>query len=199
MTTPDSICSALGRKRTLLRLATIAIVMMLCTVVDAQSVKPNPEPQISVNARFTALNHKRPISLSDHRGKVVVLTLWASWCFPCTAAIFDFQKLAVEFAKHDVVVLGLTTEDPLRDRANVAQFLKTSDITYELGWIGAISARKLMGGRDAIPQIFVIRDGVILQRFIGWNPVSTPAQVRDAVKQHLVLPATTARASTSPN
>jgi glutathione peroxidase-family protein len=43
-----------------------------------------------------------------------------------------------------------------------------------------------MQGRDAIPQSFVIsRDGRVVKRFIGFNQVTTPPQIKEAIEQAL--------------
>jgi hypothetical protein len=43
-----------------------------------------------------------------------------------------------------------------------------------------------MQGRDAIPQSFIIsRSGRVLKRFVGFNQVSTPPQIREAIQDAL--------------
>ncbi|NLC46841.1 MAG: TlpA family protein disulfide reductase [Firmicutes bacterium] len=43
---------------------------------------------------FTLTDLKgKKVSLSDFRGKGVVLNFWATWCSACRAELFDFQKV----------------------------------------------------------------------------------------------------------
>jgi hypothetical protein len=43
-----------------------------------------------------------------------------------------------------------------------------------------------MQGRDAIPQSFVIsRSGRVVKRFVGFNLISTPPQIREALQEAL--------------
>jgi len=43
-----------------------------------------------------------------------------------------------------------------------------------------------MQGRTNIPQSFIItRDGRIVRRFIGFNPDTTPTQLKDALEEAL--------------
>jgi thiol-disulfide isomerase/thioredoxin len=50
-----------------------------------------------------------PVSLSDLRGKIVVLDFWAVWCGPCIATFPHLTELHKDFKDKDVVVLGVTT------------------------------------------------------------------------------------------
>lgn len=48
-------------------------------------------------------------SLSDLRGKIVVLEFWTTWCSNCTAALPQVARLAERYRGTDVVVLGVTS------------------------------------------------------------------------------------------
>ena len=51
----------------------------------------------------------RIISLSDFKGKVVVVDIWAMWCAPCLAEKPIYQKLEEEFRdRDDIVFLGIS-------------------------------------------------------------------------------------------
>ena len=51
-------------------------------------------------------------SLAAHRGRVVVLNLWASWCPPCVAELASLEGLARAVADLEVDVLPVSPEDP---------------------------------------------------------------------------------------
>lgn len=67
------------------------------------------------------------LSLSEFRGKVVVLNFWASWCAPCRQEMPILQRVWTEFRARGVVVLGV---DVLDDVEDAAAFLKALKITY---------------------------------------------------------------------
>ncbi len=53
----------------------------------------------------------RPLKLSDHRGKVVVLAFWGSWCGPCMAAIPQERELARRLQGKPFVLLGVNARE----------------------------------------------------------------------------------------
>lgn len=52
--------------------------------------------------------------LASHKGKVVVLNFWASWCAPCRLEVADLEKVHKELS--DVTFVGLNTYDD-KDKA----------------------------------------------------------------------------------
>jgi hypothetical protein len=67
----------------------------------------------------------------------------------------------------------------------VPEFVHNYNVDYRVGW-GREIAAALMQGRDAIPQSFIIsRSGRVLKRFVGFNPIATPPQIREAIQEAL--------------
>lgn len=49
-------------------------------------------------------------TLSEHRGKVIVLNIWATWCGPCIKEIPDFIDLKNEFRDKNIEFVGLSID-----------------------------------------------------------------------------------------
>jgi len=127
-----------------------------------------------------------PIKLSDYSGKVLLVNLWATWCGPCRLETPELVKLHKEFRSQGVEVVGLSTEDPDDSAEAVREFVHDFNVDYRIGWSGQQVAITLMQGRDSIPQSFVIsRTGRVIKRFVGFNPVYTPPQIRQAIQDAL--------------
>ena len=158
---------------------------------QAQSGKTQPAPQIDINARFRSLDSSTPISLADYQGKVVVLTLWASWCEPCREVMYSLVDIHKEFGDRGVQVIALSIEDPRKADADVRRFVAGLHPDYKVGWISTISAAKLMSREDAVPQIFVIKDSAILRTFLGWHRTMTMIELRKVLDEAQVKKAFT--------
>jgi thiol-disulfide isomerase/thioredoxin len=87
-----------------------------------------PKKHLQVGAIAPATTGKdldgKPLSLSDFKGKVVVLEFWGSWCGPCIRAVPGLKSVAKEYADRDVVILGVMSEEDPADAREVVADLK---------------------------------------------------------------------------
>ncbi|HKO35914.1 MAG TPA: TlpA disulfide reductase family protein [Pyrinomonadaceae bacterium] len=130
------------------------------------------------------------LKLSDYDNKVVVVNIWATWCGPCRQEMPDLVKLNQEYKSRGLVVLGLaTTYNERDDPEHVKKFIKTQNVDYKILWDDGALAGPLVqsvNGRSVIPQSFIIsRDGKIVKHFSGFNALSTPTLMRQAVEEAL--------------
>jgi glutathione peroxidase-family protein len=130
------------------------------------------------------------LKLADFKNKVLVVNLWATWCGPCRLEMPDLVKLNNEYKSRGLVVLGVATTYNERDNLDgVKEFVKAQKVDYKVLWDDGTFAEPLkqtVNGRNNIPQSFVIsRDGKITKHFIGFNPMSTPTLMRQAVEDAL--------------
>jgi thiol-disulfide isomerase/thioredoxin len=104
----------------------------------------------------------KDVSLSDYRGKVVVMDFWATWCGPCRAIMPNLQKLHEKYKDKGVVVLGLNCWES----ADPVAFMKENGYTYGL-ILKADEVAKAYGV-SAIPTLVVVGpDGKIRHRALG--------------------------------
>jgi thiol-disulfide isomerase/thioredoxin len=101
-------------------------------------------------------------SLSDYRGKVVVLDFWATWCGPCIRAMPGLQSLHERYNARGVAVFGVNTWE----ESNPVEFMKRSEYTYGLLLKGEEVARAYRVG--SLPTLYVIGvDGTVIHRVRG--------------------------------
>lgn len=66
--------------------------------------------------------------LEKHRGKIVYVDFWASWCTPCRAS-FPFMHSMAEKYEDDLVVIAINV-DKSREEAN--QFLSAFEVNFDI-------------------------------------------------------------------
>jgi cytochrome c biogenesis protein CcmG/thiol:disulfide interchange protein DsbE len=157
---------------------------------SARNVPSPPAPLATLPASVLDAELKAakgaPIKLSNYSGKVLLVNLWATWCGPCRVETPELVKLHKHFQSQGVEMVGLSTENPDASADSVREFVRDFDVDYRIGWATPDVAFTLMQGRDAIPQSFVIsRYGRIVRRFVGFNPTTTPPQLKQAIEEAL--------------
>ena len=67
------------------------------------------------------------VSLSDFKGKVVLVDVWATWCGPCRQQIPYLKKLEEEMHGTDVVFGGVSVDES-KDKQKWLDFIKTEGL-----------------------------------------------------------------------
>jgi peroxiredoxin len=128
----------------------------------------------------------KEVSLSDYRGKIVVLNFWAVWCKYCVEEMPDFNKLDKELAEAgDAVVLAVNVAEPYD---TVKDFLTKNDIGIKVlldedgGVAGGIF------GVSGYPTTFVVnKDGSLYTYIPGKTDLETMRIVMDMVRNNAPL------------
>ena len=156
----------------------------------APSVKLEPAKVITdeLFARDQREVGGRVFRLSEYRGRVFVINIWATWCGPCWREIPEFNKTYADYSPRGVEFIGLAMNDPTNDADKVNAVARELKMKYKLAWLDYPTATALMGTRNVIPQTFVVgADGRVLLHVRGYNPV-VPDMVRTAVSRALNPP-----------
>ncbi len=119
----------------------------------------------------------RLVSLTDLRGRPVILNFWASWCAPCRAEMPALQAVADEYAERGLVILAVNAA--FQDRAEDAvAFVAQNGLTFPilLDRDGQVNRRYQV---HSLPTTFFIGpDGLIREVVIGGPMSSASLRVR---------------------
>lgn len=129
-------------------------------------------------ASLTALNEASwPELLARHKGKVLLVNFWATWCAPCRAEMPQLAALEARLKSRGFVLVTVSADEPEQE-AEALAFLKES---------GAPAAAYIKKAKDddrftaivdprwsgALPALFLYdRDGRKIHSFIGETPIA---------------------------
>jgi peroxiredoxin len=121
---------------------------------------------------FPGLDGKM-VSLSDYRGKVVLVNIWATWCPPCVEEMPSMEKLYQKLKGKDFEILAVSI-DSLGVKA-VAPFMKKHKLTFP-ALIDSAGTLRTSYRTTGIPESFIIdKDGILVEKIIGPRDWTRPA------------------------
>jgi peroxiredoxin len=151
-----------------------ALVLACATVLLGSACYHGSKPSgIGISAPdFTIQDSDRSVTLSQLRGKTVVLNFWATWCLSCVDEMPSLVQMQKRMQGKDVIVLAVSVDDDAND---YHKFLKDHNIDLltvreagertDKGVIAPVSERY---GTIKVPETYIIdRDGTIRRKFIG--------------------------------
>ncbi|MBM3181739.1 MAG: TlpA family protein disulfide reductase [Chloroflexi bacterium] len=143
------------------------VVSRVPSAVDAPlSTSPSPrEGFLAPDFTLDTLDGTK-VTLSELRGKIVLINLWATWCPPCRAEMPALENAYKQYKDSGVVVLGLnvTNQDSEKD---IPPFVDEFGLTFPilLDRDGSVSALYQLKGLPT--TYFVNREGIIRTVVVG--------------------------------
>jgi cytochrome c biogenesis protein CcmG, thiol:disulfide interchange protein DsbE len=121
---------------------------------------------------FTIRDSDRSVTLSQLRGKIVVLNFWATWCPPCVEEMPSLVQMQKKLQDKGVTVLAVSVDE---DAGDYHKFLKDHNIDLftireagqrtATGVIAPVSSRY---GTIKVPETYIIdRNGTIRRKMTG--------------------------------
>jgi thiol-disulfide isomerase/thioredoxin len=135
--------------------------------------KRKPVPNILITASVGPNKH-----LSDFKGKVVLLSFWASWCTPCLIELPSFIDLYEKLSDKGLVIVPLNVDEVDQAATFVGDFWKTKKFPFptffDPSHEGANSFKV-----DALPSNFVLdKKGLLVAQGYGANDWASEASIR---------------------
>lgn len=171
------------RNGNIISYATTGLLIFLLVVIIMSASENKDIVQLQDIALYSANKEERPergfsapeftlydmlgkkVSLSENRGKVVFLNIWATWCGPCLAEMPSMEKLYNRFKSDAFEILAVSVDK--QGVEVVEPYAKRLGLTFPI----------LIDTRDtvtslyqimSIPETFIIdKNGIIVSKVMG--------------------------------
>jgi peroxiredoxin len=102
--------------------------------------------------------------IEDHRGQVVLINYWATWCGPCRVETPGLGRLFRELGPTGLTVVGVSLDEG--DRGKVQRFVEEFRVPYPVAFPAPMS--QLEQGLEGLPTtILVDRKGRVAKTYVG--------------------------------
>jgi peroxiredoxin len=125
----------------------------------------------------------QPLRLAAHRGRVVFLNFWATWCVPCREEMPAMERLYQRFRDRGLVVLAVSVD---RTAAPVGPFVGELRLTYPIGLDPTMALAKEYGVRGLPASFLITRAGRLAARALGpreWDSSAAHAVVETLLRE----------------
>ena len=110
------------------------------------------------------------VSLSDYKGKVVLVNFWATWCGPCKLEMPHLDKMDREFEEKGFEVISISTDDA-RAASKVKPLIKRGGYGFTVLLDKDTAVVSKYNPAKTLPyNVLINRSGGIHKVFQGYNP-----------------------------
>jgi thiol-disulfide isomerase/thioredoxin len=132
---------------------------------DTDLEAPKMVGKVAPGFTLATLDGKK-VSLSDYKGRPVLVNFWGTWCGPCKIEMPWFEEFRKQYAAQGFEILGLTDDVDAGNEA-IAKVVKKTGVTYPILLTDG-KVQKAYGGLDYLPVSFYIdKNGVVVEQTAG--------------------------------
>ncbi len=124
------------------------------------------------------------VSLKDHKGKIVVISFWASWCPPCLKELPILENIQNKVGEDKVKVIAINFKEDRKKYRKITKLLSSLNLTVTHDKRGTIGKKF---GVEAIPNLFIVgKNGELVFHNVGYGDSSIDEIVK-VINQQLSI------------
>ncbi len=132
---------------------------------DSEMTSPRMLGKVAPSFTLATLDGKK-VSLSDYKGRPVLVNFWGTWCAPCKVEMPWFEEFRKQYAAQGFEILGLTDDADAGNEA-IAKVVKKTGVTYPILLTDG-KVQKAYGGLDYLPVSFYVdKNGLVVDETAG--------------------------------
>ena len=139
----------------------IAALVLFASAVSA-SVTHSPAPDFTLKS-----NNGTNLKLSEHRGDVVLINFWASWCGPCRQEMPLLNELHNKYQAMGFTVIGVNVEE---DSSAAQKLLEDMPVSFPVLFDNDSVVSKQYDVVAMPSTVLVDRDGNMRFLHKGYKP-----------------------------
>ena len=110
------------------------------------------------------------VTLKDHKGKVVVISFWASWCPPCLKELPILENIQNKIGTDKIKVIAINYKEERKKYRKIKKLLSSLNLTLTHDKRGVIGKKF---GVEVIPNLFIVgKNGELVFHSIGYRDSS---------------------------
>lgn len=163
-----------------IRIALIFMLMGCGSKNGTSEVQASPKARIGNSAPDFTLpsTSGKKVSLSEFKGRVVLIDFWATWCPPCRYSTPAMVRLNHKMKDKDFTIIGVSVDDSMED---VLPYVRKENVKHVVVHDSSNRAGLSYGVRS-IPAFFLLdKEGIIRKQYIGFSPTLEQEIEREAL------------------
>jgi len=169
-----------ARSRTAGSLLILSLLLLLFSAEAQTATRGAGLGHLAPNFSRPDLSHRK-IVLSSYRGKVVLLSFWATWCGPCLTEMPTFAEWQTQYGSGNFQVIGISMDDTVPEVITTVSRLK---LNYPV-LMGDEYLGEAYGGVLGLPVTFLIdREGKIQGRYQGDSLTRINSDIQHLLQSH---------------
>lgn len=159
-----------------MKLTIVFLMLAIAFGARAEGSKNVPDCRLTLN------NTDNLLSLGQHKGQVVYVDFWASWCPPCLKSFPFMNELHQQYTAKGLTVLAINLDD---DRADADGFLVQTPHEFSIAFDNTDRDCAKAFDVKAMPSSYIVdRKGIIRHIHLGFKSEET-ALLRNQLEQLL--------------